>query len=105
MTGDQNYSVTLYEGQTYDIVFPSAPAGSYNQMVYRYTWNLDDGLTADIFSDYKPENYSGWVTGASIRIVTYGDSTAEADEYFQYVYDLAWQSGEHAAYGDATYVW
>jgi Ca2+-binding RTX toxin-like protein len=91
MTGDHTYEVTLYEGQTYKLIFPSTPAG-INQHVDRYTWNLDDGLTADIFSDYKPESYSGTPTGTNINIVTYSDSSTEGDEHFQYVYGLFWQT-------------
>lgn len=100
-----NYAVTLYEGQTYTVVFPAAPDGSYNASVNRYTWNLADGLTADLFSDYLPTSYSGLVSGTSEKVVTKTDNATEGEEFFQYVYDLSWQTDPGATLGGQTYVW
>lgn len=100
-----NIAVTLYEGQNYTVRFPAPPDGAYNASVNRYTWNLADGLTADVFSDYLPRNYSGWVSGTSETVVTRTDNAAEGDEFFQYVYDLSWQTGDYATRGGDTYIW
>lgn len=100
-----NHAVTLYEGQTYTVVFPAPPDGSYNASVDRYTWNLADGLTADVFSDYMPTSYSGWVTGTSEEVVTKTDNVTEGDEFFQYVYDMFWQTGPYATQGGDKHVW
>ncbi|MCC2633749.1 MAG: hypothetical protein K0S48_1635 [Ramlibacter sp.] len=100
-----NYAVTLYEGQTYTVVFPAPPNGSYNATVNRYTWNLAEGLTAEPVFDYVPTSYSGWVAGTSEKVVTKTDNATEGDEFFQYVYDLSWQTDPGATLGGQTYVW
>jgi Ca2+-binding RTX toxin-like protein len=103
-----SYTATVYEGQSLTIAFPSAPAGTYNQMVWRYTWNLSDGLTADVLYDYKSDSFQDFVSAdpkTSVNVVTYADGLTEGDEYFQYIYDLAWQSDPGASNGGETYVW
>jgi Ca2+-binding RTX toxin-like protein len=100
-----NHAVTLYEGQTYTVVFPTPPDGAYNASVDRYTWNLADGLTADPVSDYLPTSYSGWVTGTSEKVVTKTDHVTEGDEFFQYVYDMTWQTGDYATLGGDKHIW
>jgi Ca2+-binding RTX toxin-like protein len=101
-----NYAVTLYEGQTYTVVFPAPPSDSYNAMVNRYTINLNIDPRAELFSDFVPSpGYGGFVTGTSETVVTKTDNVTEGNEYFQYVYDLTWQSGYYAESGGQTYVW